>query len=245
MTSEQQILLSKGAQAAHLELDRSRSPPFHSASNNSDSAPFSSANVTFANDFNMPLSAERADSRLHELELNNRNDGNCTIKKNTGANVFQTSLNITKMCMGTGTLALPFAAEKGGLLFNVLGLGVIGLWNFYSTICLLRCLEFLPPTDNTNESRNDYEQCTLLAANSENISCAYEMNQQRKYGSMHGNLDQYHKEKPGIEAQSHHKLDQIYANPPPPPEGTTTYGTVAWYASGPKGKLLELSSLQT
>eukprot|EP00986_Skeletonema_menzelii_P008693 scaffold3767_cov116-Skeletonema_menzelii.AAC.18 len=36
-----------------------------------------------------------------------------------GSSVIQTALNMTKMCMGTGTLALPFAAEKGGLIFNV------------------------------------------------------------------------------------------------------------------------------
>eukprot|EP00986_Skeletonema_menzelii_P002588 scaffold706_cov124-Skeletonema_menzelii.AAC.3 len=32
-----------------------------------------------------------------------------------GSSVIQTALNMTKLCMGTGTLALPFAAEKGGL----------------------------------------------------------------------------------------------------------------------------------
>ena len=49
-----------------------------------------------------------------------------------GATVFQTSLNIAKLCMGTGTLALPFAAQKGGLVFNMIGLGVIVVWNYYS-----------------------------------------------------------------------------------------------------------------
>ena len=63
------------------------------------------------------------------------------------ATVFQTSLNVTKICMGTGTLALPFASEVGGLLFNAIGLFVIGAWNYYSADCLLRCLEYLPEVD--------------------------------------------------------------------------------------------------
>ena len=40
------------------------------------------------------------------------------------ATVFQTSVNITKLCMGTGTLALPYASQVGGLVFM--------LWDCYS-----------------------------------------------------------------------------------------------------------------
>jgi amino acid permease len=53
-------------------------------------------------------------------------------------------LNVTKICMGTGTLALPFASTVGELLFNAIGPFVIGAWNYYSADCLLRCLEYLP-----------------------------------------------------------------------------------------------------
>jgi hypothetical protein len=71
-----------------------------------------------------------------------------------GASVFQTSLNIAKLCMGTGTLALPFAAQKGGLVFNMIGLGVIVVWNYYSADCLLGCFENLPSeaTDTSHHS---------------------------------------------------------------------------------------------
>ena len=34
-----------------------------------------------------------------------------------GGTVLQTSLNVAKICTGTGTFALPYASEKGGLLF--------------------------------------------------------------------------------------------------------------------------------
>ena len=60
-----------------------------------------------------------------------------------GATVLQTSLNVAKICTGTGTLALPYASEKGGLLFNALGLFAVGAWNYYSANCLLRCAELI------------------------------------------------------------------------------------------------------
>jgi amino acid permease len=46
-----------------------------------------------------------------------------------------------KTCAGTGTLALPWAAQEGGLLLNTVGLYCIALWNCYSVHRLLRTLE--------------------------------------------------------------------------------------------------------
>ncbi len=71
----------------------------------------------------------------------NKNDDNGVDCK---AMVFQTSLSVTKICMGTSTLALPSASAAGGLLFNAIVLFVISAWNYYSADCLLRCLEYLP-----------------------------------------------------------------------------------------------------
>lgn len=55
----------------------------------------------------------------------------------------QTSLNIAKMCMGTGTLALPFGACQGGILFNIFGLALITLWNIYCVDRLVKCLDYV------------------------------------------------------------------------------------------------------
>jgi len=57
--------------------------------------------------------------------------------------VAQTSLNVAKTCMGTGTLALPYAACRGGLAFNLIGLGLVALWNLYSVDRLLKCSELI------------------------------------------------------------------------------------------------------
>lgn len=72
-----------------------------------------------------------------------------------GGTVFQTSLNIAKTCMGTGTLALPYAACQGGLLFSLIGLGLISLWNLYSIDRLLKCLELVPPVDDDDSDDED------------------------------------------------------------------------------------------
>mmetsp|Transcript_37386 Transcript_37386/g.78849 ORF Transcript_37386/g.78849 Transcript_37386/m.78849 type:complete len:508 (+) Transcript_37386:95-1618(+) len=156
--------------------------------------------------FNTPLSVEPDVPNENVALLHN-----ATPTRN-GANVFQTSLNIGKMCMGPGTLALPFAAEKGGLLFNVGGLVLIGLWNYYSANCLLRCLEHLPRDDKI-----ELEERSLT-----------ELEQQSVYGTTDSNFGVNNQPK---KTDSSARIDSM----PPPPEGTTTYGVVAWYASGSKG----------
>ena len=174
-----------------------------------------------------------------------------------GASIFQTSLNIAKLCMGTGTLALPFAAEKGGLLFNVVGLGLIGLWNFYSADCLLRCCEFLPggynntmeEDENVGELENGIKSGKNRGDNEKAIGSENQQQQQQHetimYGTVdgNGNGDFHHESKTTKTTKTttsttaaNHDNHQIYSKVSPPPGGTTTYGKVAWYASGPKGE---------
>lgn len=51
----------------------------------------------------------------------------------TGASGFQSVLNLCKVCIGTGALALPFAFKEGGLLFGSVGLVGIAAWNYYAS----------------------------------------------------------------------------------------------------------------
>lgn len=51
--------------------------------------------------------------------------------------------------MGTGTLALPFAAQQGGLLLNTVGLLVIAAWNLYSVQRLIHSLRLVKSDDTT------------------------------------------------------------------------------------------------
>lgn len=41
-------------------------------------------------------------------------------------------MNMIKMCIGSGCIAIPYAANEGGIIFHIIGLGVITLWNLYS-----------------------------------------------------------------------------------------------------------------
>lgn len=133
-----------------------------------------------------------------------------------GATVFQTSLNIAKLCMGTGTLALPFAAQKGGLAFNVVGLAAIVVWNYYSADCLLRCLDYLPrqTVDQTNDNHSDIK--CLIKQQDEHIALC---------GATGGFC-------------AIRSPDSSYTLPCLPPKGTTKYGVIAWHAFGIPGLIV-------
>jgi len=113
---------------------------------------------------------------------------------------------MAKICMGSGTLALPYAATVGGLLFNIIGLCLIGLWNYYSSNCLLRCLDYLPTDYNDDINQTDNKD---NANNGQ--STAYGATTESKIDSTINGENKYIKH---------------------PPPGTTTYGQVAWYACG-------------
>ena len=114
--------------------------------------------------------------------------------------------------MGSGTLALPYAATVGGLLFNIIGLCLIGLWNYYSSNCLLRCLDYLPTDYNDDINQTDNKD---NANNGQ--STAYGATTESKIDSTINGENKYIKH---------------------PPPGTTTYGQVAWYACGRRGLML-------
>lgn len=82
-------------------------------------------------------------------------------EENEGATTYQTSINISKCCMGTGTLALPYAASQGGLLFNTIGIAFISLWNLYSVNCLIKCSKLIDDSylmkDDYNNNKTDEE----------------------------------------------------------------------------------------
>ncbi|KAL7488907.1 hypothetical protein ACHAW6_014500 [Cyclotella cf. meneghiniana] len=155
-------------------------------------------------------------SRSTHVPRDNTLDEDCQASK--GTTVFQTALNITKLCMGTGTLALPFAAQKGGLVFNMVGLGVIVVWIYCSADCLLRCLDYLPrkTVDQSSKECNDI-LCSMKQAGDREL-----------HGAIHArDVDRTE--------------DASHTGSYLPPEGTTTYGAVAWHAYGRSGLIaLEL-----
>ncbi len=61
----------------------------------------------------------------------------------SGATVTETMTNLAKTCMGTGCLALPFAAKQGGIILHTFGLLFIAVWNVFASQRLSACWDLL------------------------------------------------------------------------------------------------------
>jgi len=94
---------------------------------------------------------------LPKIINNNEQQQQQQQQESSGKTTFsETVINLMKLCMGTGTLALPFAAQKGGLVLNVFGLIGITLWNIFSIHRLILSLQIcernsttkIPPTNS-------------------------------------------------------------------------------------------------
>ncbi len=81
----------------------------------------------------------------------------------TASSIFQVSINMTKMCIGTGVLALPYATSEAGLLWYVVGLSIVTAWNIYSTDRLLKCHHHM----NEFEKRNCRKDITVRSESEE------------------------------------------------------------------------------
>ena len=57
----------------------------------------------------------------------------------SGSSVFEAATNLSKLCIGSGILALPFAAERGGLILTPVLVASIGLWNGVSCDLMMQC----------------------------------------------------------------------------------------------------------
>jgi amino acid permease len=70
------------------------------------------------------------------------------------ATVPETIANLMKTCMGTGCLALPYAAQQGGLLLHIFGIIAIALWNTYGLKRLCQCLELLESSYSSQQQKD-------------------------------------------------------------------------------------------
>lgn len=64
-------------------------------------------------------------------------------KEEHESDLHSTYYMLVKMCMGTGTLALPYAFLSGGLVWSALGIVLMAWWNYYAVRKLLACKELL------------------------------------------------------------------------------------------------------
>lgn len=86
-------------------------------------------------------------------------DNELSPRSDSKATFFFTVINMMKTCMGTGCLALAYAAQQGGLILYIVGVVAIAAWNVVCIDRLDRCLlltrskEQLPPTGTSTLSQ--------------------------------------------------------------------------------------------
>jgi amino acid permease len=130
------------------------------------------------------------------------------------ATLVETILNLAKTCMGTGCLALPFAAQQGGLLLFIFGTYGIAAWNCYAVQRLCQSKEHV----GVFSSKRPFPVSLSATITHENESDAESIN--NDHGAM-------------TPSSTEGALSiQPVAHPPP---GTATLGKVGWYALGPMG----------
>lgn len=55
--------------------------------------------------------------------------------------VFDTLVNLIKIGLGTGVLALPYAASVAGVVGAALCLIVAGVWNYFAVAVMIACMK--------------------------------------------------------------------------------------------------------
>jgi amino acid permease len=142
------------------------------------------------------------------------------VSRQGSATVSETMTNMTKTCMGTGCLALPYAAQEGGALLYVFGLFGIALWNVYASKRLCDCWEllFFMKDGDTKDSTTRGHTSIQNGNGNENVVST---------GDAAGAGD--------IPTSTTSASTSSRPLTPPPPQGTAALGTIAWYALGPMG----------
>ncbi|CAB9517361.1 amino acid [Seminavis robusta] len=159
------------------------------------------------------------------------------------ASLSQTIINEAKTCMGTGCLALPYAARVGGIWLHVIGIFAVGLWNLYSVTRLCQCLQLLPKEaileEDDDSSRQDDDDDDV--EKNEDLQPVVEMASPCHHRPTTSSLDseasasRQQQSAPTPNSHNHANSKTIPVVYPPPPPGTSTYSRVAWYAFGPLG----------
>jgi amino acid permease len=78
------------------------------------------------------------------------------------ASVVQTILNLMKSCMGTGSFALAYACQQGGIVVFLVGLVGVTAWNVYSVQRLCQCLNYIPSQGTKHRPEASPRRSTTL-----------------------------------------------------------------------------------
>mmetsp|Transcript_25394 Transcript_25394/g.53523 ORF Transcript_25394/g.53523 Transcript_25394/m.53523 type:complete len:511 (-) Transcript_25394:193-1725(-) len=127
------------------------------------------------------------------------------------ASVVNVGMNLAKTAAGTGILALPYACKQGGLLLFVFGMFLIAFWNVYCMKQLCDALEYLVRLAETP-----------IACSDDTISPVEEgqTTKSSRCSDIFGRC-------------KHDQFSIKFRNPPP--EGTSSFSKLGWYALGDLG----------
>lgn len=78
-----------------------------------------------------------------------------------GSSTLGAVINIAKLSIGNGILALPFATSRGGLVFSPIAIALIAAWNVVSCFMMIQCKQAVshrtfPPEISSSYSRIAY-----------------------------------------------------------------------------------------
>lgn len=136
------------------------------------------------------------------------------------ATVGQTILNLMKTCMGTGTLALAFACQQGGLVVFVVGLLALAAWNLLAVHLLVQCLSHIPAVATAADPSSSSSSILQSQVSDDDDEKIRPDGQEiRAANSSSSTIDRQR----SASATSS------------PPRGTSTLGRVAWYAFSDAG----------
>jgi amino acid permease len=140
----------------------------------------------------------------------------------------QTVTNLMKFCMGTGCLALPFAAQQGGMVLFGFGMVAITAWNVYAVQRLVQCLRYVPTQAMHHDDHRHPAAVVMAASNNfveDKLPAGDDVWEELPEEPLLTGMDRKEQRQHGLHG---HELA-------PPPQGTSTLGMVAWYAFGPVG----------
>ena len=96
----------------------------------------------------MSMSSSEKQGQQQEERGTYVNTGTASSDNHGSATLIESMMNIAKTCMGTGCLALPFAAKQGGVILHVFGIIAVALWNVFSAHRLSECWDLLAKKEN-------------------------------------------------------------------------------------------------
>lgn len=84
-------------------------------------------------------------------------------QRTEGSSFFGAAVNIAKLSIGNGILALPYATSRGGLLFSPFAISMIAIWNVLSCFMMIDCKREIANFRFPSEISSTYSRLSYAA----------------------------------------------------------------------------------